>query len=269
MREENQLPCVFQPASIAIEALMPVKRLVAAWLLAAACLSAQGLTFGVTGGAPLTVLLRADSNPPGPTSPPYAITSDTTNRFIVGPSVGWRFGGGFAVEADALYRHLSYQDSIPYGAEILYEGGYPSAVGSEDVSVGDWEFALQVKYHLPGGVQRALFPGGGARLYFGAGAAFDTLRVSNTYSLQYLFTGYRGNPDQVVFAASGTDANSAAGLQHKNVLGEVAGMGLDFRAGRVHVLPEIRYTRWNREHFDANFENSPRNQLEFLVTISR
>jgi hypothetical protein len=151
-------------------------------------------------------------------------------------------------------------------------GGYDLPVsGDAQVSVGDWEFPVQVKYRLPKGSLQSVFPGADVRPYISAGAAFDTLRISDTYSVEYQ---YCSSPDQIhvrcgYIGPGGTNANFAFGLQHKNVFGPVAGVGLDVRWGRVHILPEFRYTRWTRLHFDADFENSARDQFEFLIGISR
>jgi len=259
-----------------------LKRL-AAVLVFPACSFAQGLTFGVVGGVPLTVLLYPDSTPAGLATPlgdpPWALASNATDRYIVGPSVGWRFHGGFALEFDALHRHLYYENSIASGMGYYapYEGYDLSFAGDAQVSAGDWEFPLQVKYRLPAGSLESVFPGADVRPYISAGAAFDTLRISDSYWLTIgcfsSGTPYQGPgpapPPEPCFYTTGANSPTAFGLQHKNVFGEVAGLGLDFRCGPVHISPEIRYTRWIREHFDANFENSARNQFEFLVEFGR
>lgn len=263
---------------------MSINRFAGLIFFTAAASFAQGLTFGFVGGAPLTVLLHGDSSPsplilpsPNPESLPWVLASNVTDRYIVGPSVGWRFHGGFAVEFDVLYRHLGYENFIPTG--MGYSVGYNLPVsGDAEVSAGDWEFPLQVKYRLPEGSLQSVFPGADVRPYISAGAAFDTLRISDSYSLAYgcLANGsfpYQGPgsppPPEPCFYTGETNSPTAFGLQHKNVFGTVTGVGLDVRWGRVHILPEVRYTWWTRLHFDANFENSARNQVEFLVGISR
>jgi hypothetical protein len=61
---------------------------------------------------------------------------------------------------------------------------------------------------------------------------------------------------------SGTNSSPMT-LQNNVVAGISAGGGLDIRAGVVHFLPEIRYTRWISPHFGS----SDQNQVEILVGI--
>jgi hypothetical protein len=52
----------------------------------------------------------------------------------------------------------------------------------------------------------------------------------------------------------------------------VIGAGLDVHV-LLHIMPEIRYTRWGMDHFSgalapAGSVNSNRNQAEFLLGIT-
>ena len=50
--------------------------------------------------------------------------------------------------------------------------------------------------------------------------------------------------------------------------GFVAGGGIDLSVRRIHLLPEIRYTRWGN-HFSGRFGvQSKQNQVEFLVGVT-
>jgi hypothetical protein len=63
------------------------------------------------------------------------------------------------------------------------------------------------------------------------------------------------------------------GADHGVVAGFVAGGGLELRIGRIHVSPEVRYTRWFSQNFtNSGYEygilQSNQNQAEFLVGVT-
>jgi outer membrane protein W len=112
-------------------------------------------------------------------------------------------------------------------------GSTTGALGSV-TGVGDWEFPLLLKYRFPAKVIRP---------YVDAGVAFD--RLSNFTST------VTGNPEK------GTTT------------GAVVGVGIDIHVLILHILPEVRYTRWTSQHFNvANVLNSNQNQAEFMVGIT-
>jgi hypothetical protein len=244
------LPSRAPRLTIVFEAPMSINRFAALLFFTAAGSFAQGLTFGFVGGVPLTVLLRNDN--PQPFGQSSQLFSDITDRSVLGASLGWRFRGGFGLEADALHRHLSYRDSL-FELPTVYE------TEEETVSAGDWEFPLLVKYRLPGEAVRP---------YFSAGAALDVLTASSKFSIccTPIYDPYTLNTSEV--GTTGT-TSSPYGFQHKSVVGVAVGLGLDVRWGPIHVLPEIRFTRWTREHLNDIIDNSTQNQVEFLVGISR
>ena len=112
-------------------------------------------------------------------------------------------------------------------------GSTTGALGSV-ATVGDWEFPLLLKYRFPAKVVRP---------YVDAGVAFDRLSgLASTVS---------GSPEK------GT------------TMGAVLGAGLDVHLAIVHILPEIRYTRWTSQHFNiSNVLSSNQNQAEFMVGIT-
>jgi hypothetical protein len=58
---------------------------------------------------------------------------------------------------------------------------------------------------------------------------------------------------------------------NKNVThGIVFGGGVEVKALVIHIAPEIRFTRWNDQHFldPAGLIKSNLNQAEFLVGIT-
>jgi opacity protein-like surface antigen len=97
-----------------------------------------------------------------------------------------------------------------------------------------WEFPLLLKYRFPAKVVRP---------YVDAGVAWD--KVSNL-------------------------ANTLSGNSTKSTtMGAVVGAGLDVHVLIVHILPELRYTRWTDQHFNiTNVLHSNQNQAEFMVGIT-
>lgn len=101
-------------------------------------------------------------------------------------------------------------------------------------SVGDWEFPLLLKYRFPAKVVRP---------YVDGGVAFDRLTG--------LTSTVTGSPEK------GT------------TMGAVLGLGLDVHVLIIHILPEIRYTRWTSQHFNiGNILSSNQNQAEVMVGIT-
>ncbi len=112
-------------------------------------------------------------------------------------------------------------------------GSTTGAVGSV-TGVGAWEFPLLLKYRFPARVVRP---------YVDAGIAFDRLTG--------LTSTITGNPEK------GTTK------------GAVLGAGLDVHLLFIHILPELRYTRWTDQHFNvSNVLSSNQNQAEFMVGIT-
>lgn len=112
-------------------------------------------------------------------------------------------------------------------------GSTTGALGSV-TGVGDWEFPLLLKYRFPAKVVRP---------YVDGGVAFDRLTG--------LTSTVTGNPEK------GT------------TMGAVLGAGVDVHLLILHLLPEIRYTRWTSQHFNVtNVLNSNQNQAEVMVGIT-
>jgi opacity protein-like surface antigen len=191
---------------------------------------AQPITVGVRGGVPLTDFFKSVNN---------QTLNTTSDRYIVGPTVELRLPLGFGIEADALYRHLSYANysaSIASGTSLV-----PLGSATESASANSWEFPVLAKYRLP-------FPI--VRPYVDAGIAFNKL------------TGLKNT-----FLNTSGIANAPATTQTGK--GFVFGAGVDFHV-KVHIMPEIRYTHWGETRFlDALGQVAgSQNQAEFLVGIT-
>jgi len=156
----------------------------------------------------------------------------TTDRYIVGPTAELHLPFGFGLEVDALYRHMSYTGS-----------GLAGSITSSSVNSGDWEFPLLLKYRFPMKI---------ARPYIDAGVAWDKLS-GLTQSVK----------DSI--------ANQSPTVVNRNTTaGFVLGGGIDIHAIKVHLMPELRYTRWGSAQFSdpSGLLHSTQNQAEFLVGIT-
>jgi hypothetical protein len=104
-----------------------------------------------------------------------------------------------------------------------------------------WEFPILAKYRFPLPI---------ARPFVDAGLAFDTLQgLSQTLHL--------GSP-------TGVNKNTTKGF--------VIGGGVDVHLLKIHLQPELRFTRWGSQHFldvigATVVLQSNQNQAEFLVGI--
>jgi Outer membrane protein beta-barrel domain len=160
----------------------------------------------------------------------------TTNRFIGGLTAELHLPFGLGIEVDALYRHLHYNENsiVPFSA---------TTTGN------DFEFPILAKYRIKGKVVRP---------FVDAGVAFDRLQ----------------GVKQVITAAANNfvpiPGSNPAELHNPSTRGFVIGGGVDVHVLVIHILPEIRYTRWGAQHFfDVNgLLHSNVNQGEFLVGIT-
>jgi opacity protein-like surface antigen len=155
----------------------------------------------------------------------------TTDRYIVGPTAELHLPFGFGIEVDALYRHMSYTGS-----------GLVGSITNSSVNSGDWEFPVLVKYRFPMKIVRP---------YVDAGVAWDKL------------AGLTQSVKETIASQSPTVVNQ------NTTAGAVLGAGIDIHV-KVHIMPEIRYTRWGSAQFSdpTGLLHSTQNQAEFLLGIT-
>jgi opacity protein-like surface antigen len=156
-----------------------------------------------------------------------------TSRYIIGPTAELHLPFGFGIEADALYRHMSYTGSGVLGA----------VSAASHFNSGNWEFPVLVKYRFKMPV---------AHPFVDAGIAWDTLSgISQSFSQ--------------------TISNGAPTVVKKNTTaGFVLGAGLDVHVLKIHIMPEIRYTRWGSTQVidPTSLLKSNQNQAEFLLGLT-
>jgi opacity protein-like surface antigen len=156
----------------------------------------------------------------------------TTDRYIVGPTAELHLPFGLGLEVDALYRHMSYTGA-----------GLVGSITNSSVNSGDWEFPLLVKYRFPMKLVRP---------YIDSGVAWDKL------------SGLTASVKDSIASQSPTVVN------HNTTTGFVLGAGIDVHIIKIHLMPELRYTRWGSAQFSdpSGLLHSTENQAEFLVGIT-
>ncbi len=207
-------------------------RLLSVFFAAAAAAFCQPFSFGVKAGVPLTDFLTAAESQ-------NVSYFTSTNRYIAGVTGELHLPFGLGVEVDALYRHVNYQESsstIPIAATT---------------TASDFEFPLLGKYRFP--MIKVVHP------FVDAGVSFDSLAGVK----QEVATVVNG-------VASASSTSNPSQLHNSSTRGFVIGGGVDLHFLAIHLLPEIRYTRWGaQQFFDVNgLLHSNMNQGEFLLGIT-
>jgi len=199
-------------------------------------LAAQPIGFGIKGGLPMNDFLNAASNQ-------NFRFDTTTNRYIIGPSVELRFPFGLGIEFDVLYRHFGY-------SSFSSTSGITATITDARTSASAWEFPLVAKYKFKGAP--LVHP------FVEAGVSWDKLS-----GLTQAVT------TTVASVINSSSTSNPAALNQDITRGFVLGGGVDIKALVIHIVPEIRYTRWGAKHFidPSGLLNSNQNQGEFLIGI--
>jgi opacity protein-like surface antigen len=194
-------------------------------LLGVGAAMCQPFSAGVKLGVPLTDFFSTVENS-------NFTFNATTDRYIISPTAELHLPLGFAIEVDALYRHMSYTGT-----------GVVGSITGSSVNSGDWEFPLLLKYRFPMKI---------ARPYVDGGVAWDKLF---------------GLTDSVKDSIAG---QSPAVTVKNTTTGIVFGGGVDIHIVKIHLMPELRYTRWGSAQFTdpTMLLSSTKNQAEFLLGIT-
>jgi opacity protein-like surface antigen len=175
-----------------------------------------------------------------PINNPFVIDAGTISSAIYsyrkpnntfGPTFEFGLPYHLSVEADLLYRRLDYN------ANTNPEFAPPSTVRTNV-----WEFPILLKAHMLSG---PIQPFGDIGM--------NNRRVDPTAN--YTSIGVEGPPQELYYYWSN---------------GFTVGAGVDLGVSHLHVLPEIRYTRWNNNpfiSFDGGFFSN-QNELDFLFGVS-
>lgn len=200
---------------------------------------AQTFTFGVLGGVRGTGSFTGN-------------LSDESRRYVIGPSASLRLPLGFSVEVDALYRRFGYSDTFV----VPIVPGSLTVTRERDNSL---EFPVLAKYHVPIG---------GLRPFAGIGVAPRAIwgRAEQSGYTTDFFTRL---PSQPFSGSYKTSYDPTVGLV-------IAG-GVESGMGRLRLMPQVRYTRWNARFLNETVRNqgflglefyqAPQNQLDVMIGI--
>ena len=172
----------------------------------------------------------------------YAASSES-RRYAIGPSLSLSLPRGFSLECDAIYRRQGYAAS---NATALY------AVSLREAG-NVWEFPILAAYRIP---VRRLRPF--AELGWSSRIMHGQIDTSGSYlSGRGAFTSYA----------------SRMPADWPTTHGIVAGGGIQLPAGRLQLIPEVRFTHWNRRAIGGSFPDGPsygstQNQLDVFLGIA-
>jgi outer membrane protein with beta-barrel domain len=176
--------------------------------------------------------------------------SAATRRYTIGVSVEWRMAEHFGFAAGVLYHRMGY---------VALVNVFNSATGdfrntALDVKGNSWDFPLMARYHLPGPARPFLAAGGVLR-YVGP------VHGRGTETTGSLVT--RSSSTVVL------DTSDPSDLRKRFYPGVTAAAGMELRAGRVRMLPELRYTWWTANiSGEGGLLRFAPNQVEFLVGLT-
>ncbi|HLK69105.1 MAG TPA: outer membrane beta-barrel protein [Bryobacteraceae bacterium] len=174
-----------------------------------------------------------------------------TRRYVVGGTVGARLTGRFALTADVLYRR--------YGYDYNSFAGYPVPLTFTHFrgTGGSLEIPLLLKVDLVR--KRSFVP------YVAVGGSFRHLVGMNETETFYNNVSLN-NPIEL----QQSRFTRPMVLKHRVALAPVVAGGVEFRAGRLAMGPEIRYTRWVGDTLGGVGDPIRWNwhQLDFLIRLT-
>ena len=179
-------------------------------------MSAQFVSFGVKTGAVLNDAI--------PQQAPFSAASDA--RLTAGPTVEFHFWDRLSLEVDVLFRAYSQTTQYPIPAFISTGAGTQSSFGGAlavtQTHTKAQEFPVLLKYRFTNGLIRP---------FVTAGASISRQSDTTQSALTCLGTATS------CVSTGGTSKSTSYQA------GPAAGAGVDFKAGRIHIEPEVRYTR--------------------------
>jgi hypothetical protein len=190
--------------------------------------SAQLISFGAKGGAPLTT----------PT-----FNGDGSPHYTVGPSIELRLHTHFAIEVDALYQRTSSTSSF---ATIPAGSSTGSTLYNTSIQKGNaWQLPVLGKY------------------YFGTSKSKWRPYVGTGYSLTTTWYHTQGSASIL----SGTNLVNLTNTTPYSVhsrspidVGLLVAAGVRYKVGRYALMPEFRYNYWG-----ANSYPMRNNSATFLL----
>lgn len=226
-------------------------RLIVLLLIVTSAVASRGESFavGVRGGIPLTEDFQTGG---GGFHLYNARYFSMTRRYVVGPAVTLPLPLRLGLEVDLLYRRLDYDS---------FSSSFFSA-GDAGTSYS-WSTAVGNRLDLPILVRCPV-----SRISRGRAAGFYVLG-GPTLGIHYGFTERTHQISDLVFAGHSDTfyrTNEPGEMDHRVGAALTVGAGFDARANRLHIKPELRYSRWVSAAFnDKPYIQTTANQLVFLL----
>jgi hypothetical protein len=223
------------------QALSQVPYLFSLFLLVPPALG-QHFEFGVKAGVPLTSFFDVGS-PQGSTHGGSSYSA-ATRRYTIGASGEWRVTRSLGIEINAMYHRLGYDADISSVANFV-------TMSSFRVSGGSWDFPILAKYRVK---------------------TFSSLYISAGGTVRHIGPVHETGQQTVIEVSSVTTpikTDSPSDFQKRVYPGATAGVGSNLNKFHLHILPELRYTRWlsNISHAAGPIRLTP-NQFEFLLGVT-
>jgi hypothetical protein len=190
--------------------------------------AAQQFSVGFVGGAPA--------------QPPLG-TSATKLPFVMGPILSFGSFAGLSLETGVLFHRLGATDQrytfqSPDGATVS---------GTDRWEARAIEIPLLLKYHF-------LNKSRTWRPFLSAGPTLRRTSIDHT--------GFRNTLSQNPSSPTASEPMTTSETVKWN-LDPAVGAGVSFRAGRVHIEPEVRYSYWGAGKHDVVRQN----QVHFLFGL--
>jgi hypothetical protein len=185
-----------------------MRRFLVLFIAAGFTLCAQVVSFGVKAGVPVTDAL------------PYNFDGFhlDTGRWTVGPTAEFHLPARISIEIDGLYRGYRTISSFPVGI-----AGSPYLIESHN-DVKAWDFPLLLKYRILGGPTRPFVDAG-----------YQLTHESSDVTTTCVSTG--GVCNLLLVHPTQSSLNRT---------GPAAGGGIEFKAGKIRLAPEVRYVHLNK-----------------------
>ena len=190
-----------------------VRHLLICFVICSTC-AAQSITIGGIGGGRITEDVVAFHTPESNVIsgvPPFRLES---RFYLVGPTIGIGLPHSLGVELDALYHRQGFFYTFVSSAFAFETFGERDNV---------WEFPVLLKYKPR---WHAMNP------FIESGVAPRTI------------TGRITKISQDDFSSLGPPSSSTYSASYGPSVGFVSGGGIEFNFGRLHLVPQVRYTRW-------------------------
>ena len=143
-----------------------------------------------------------------------------------------------------LVRHLSLEANVLYKPKLDYTSHYvsgyfpfPVLQTTDDLRAHSWQVPILLKLHPIAQHDKSLFIAGG-------------VSSRNVAGIEHVFGTVTGGIPPLAANGPAFDMRTADGVMVNHwTFGPVIAAGVDFRAGKFHFQPELRYTRWNASPF--------------------